>query len=366
MSTVEIRSLSKRFGDVVALDELNLTVAEGEFVTILGPSGSGKTTLLLTIAGFESPTGGAVHLGGLDVTNVPSHQRNIGLVFQSYALFPHMTVRNNVAYPLRVRGGSRKTIDEQVREALELVRLAGYEDRKPHELSGGQQQRVALARAFVFQPDILLLDEPLAALDRQLRQAVQFELRELQRSLGITTLAVTHDQEEALTMSDRIVVLDRGTMQQEGRPEDVYRRPINRFVANFLGTANVFDGTVRYVGANAVLECPSGLKVELARSDVTDGGSACAILRPEQIEMSHTGEGVPARVRTAIYLGPTTRYRVDTQHGDSLEVGESRSEVRFQSGDEVVLTWDPTEVRVLPVGTAGTSVPSRGDAEFVQ
>lgn len=261
MSEIELRDLTKKYNQVKAVDKVNLRVQDGEFVTILGPSGSGKTTLLTTIAGFEEPTEGSILVNGRSINGVPPHKRNIGLVFQSYALFPHMTVFQNIAFPLKVRRYSKKKINDRVKEALEIVRMTGYESRKINQLSGGQQQRVALARAIVFNPEILLLDEPMAALDRKLRQDVQVELRQLQRTLGITTIAVTHDQEEALTLSDRILILNQGRIEQFGTPEELYNRPVNRFVAEFLGNTNLFEGVVQMEDGRTFVTLRDGTKV---------------------------------------------------------------------------------------------------------
>ncbi len=245
MTTVEFAEVSKHYGDVHAVDGVSLRVETGEFATILGPSGSGKTTMLSLIAGIAAPTSGAILIGGRDVTNLKAADRNVGLVFQSYALFPHMSVADNVAFPLKVRRVAKSEIASRVKEALALVRLEEYGARKPSQLSGGQQQRVALARAIVFKPDILLLDEPLAALDRKLREDVRAEIHGLQRRLGITTLMVTHDQDEALSLSDRIVVLDQGRVQQIDTPFTAYHQPRNRFVAGFLGLANFIEGELK-------------------------------------------------------------------------------------------------------------------------
>ena len=240
-------------------------------MTVLGPSGSGKTTLLTLIAGLAGPSAGRIDIGGRDVTLLPAARRNVGLVFQSYALFPHMSVAANVAFPLSVRGLAAAEIERRVEDALRLVQLSGFERRKPSQLSGGQQQRVALARAFVFEPEILLLDEPLGALDRKLREQLQVELRQLQRSLGITTILVTHDQEEALSLSDRIVVLDQGRVQQIATPEDAYLRPANRFVADFLGTANLFEGVLQQDGARLARAARRRHAVALRRSAAAGG-----------------------------------------------------------------------------------------------
>ena len=361
MSRISITGLTKRFGDVGALDEVDVDVADGEFLTVLGPSGSGKSTMLLTVAGFEEPTSGRILVDGTDVTAVPAHRRQIGLTFQSYALFPHMSVLANVEFPLRVRGVGRSQRRQRVEQALELVRLRGLENRRPSELSGGQQQRVALARAFVFEPDLLLLDEPLAALDRQLRQTVQVELGELQRRLGLTTIAVTHDQEEALTMSDRILVLDQGRVQQHGPPEEVYRRPASTFVASFLGTANLFSGVVGSVDGLLVLNWTDG-RAAMPIAGPVRTGPATAMLRPEQLQLvapehrespgpgTRRGE-LPGEVQTVVYLGVATRYRVRVASGAVLEVTEPGTK-RFAAGDQVIAGWRPDDVWLIPAPPA--------------
>src|SRR5689334_17727781 len=278
MSDICLEGVTKRYGSFAAADNVDLAVTQGEFVTILGPSGSGKTTLLSLIAGLNKPTAGRIFIGGRDVTDAPAQQRNIGLVFQSYALFPHMTVLENVLFPLGVRRIGGAAARRQAMEALKLVRLDGLEERRPSQLSGGQQQRVALARAVVFKPDILLLDEPLGALDRKLREELQVELKQLQRTLGVTTLLVTHDQEEALSLSDRIMVLDKGRTQQVAAPSEAYLRPANRFVAEFLGIANF-----------------------VALADGRQG-----VVRPERVKLAVNGgvgpkdAGTPARIVEAI------------------------------------------------------------------
>ncbi|HLT02244.1 MAG TPA: ABC transporter ATP-binding protein, partial [Geminicoccaceae bacterium] len=289
MSTIDLIDVAKRYGPVTAVEDVDLHVAEGELVTVLGPSGSGKTTLLTMIAGLASPSSGRIDIGGRDVTWLPAARRNVGLVFQSYALFPHMSVYDNVAFPLSVRGVGKAEIDRRVAEALRLVRLAGFERRRPAQLSGGQQQRVALARAFVFEPEILLLDEPLGALDRKLREQLQVELRQLQRSLGITTILVTHDQEEALSLSDRIVVLDEGRVQQIGTPEDAYLRPRNRFVADFLGTANLFEGVLVQGEHGWGIRLSDGEAIPCAEPALPAGREVSAIVRPERVVLEPAG-----------------------------------------------------------------------------
>lgn len=347
MSAIEISGLVKKYGDVVAVDNVDLTIEDGEFLTILGPSGSGKTTILLIIAGFEQPTSGSVFFDDKDVTELPPHKRRVGLTFQSYALFPHMSVEGNVVFPLKVRGVGREERRTKVDRALDLVRLGDLHHRRPHELSGGQQQRVALARALVFEPDILLLDEPLAALDRQLRQTVQYELSELQRSLKVTTVAVTHDQEEALTMSDRILVLHEGRVQQIGKPEDVYRCPRNRFVATFLGTANLFEGVVKYEGDRHYIVCPTlGEKVPIDSHFAAS--SAVAMLRPEQLHVGAPDTGrVNAGVKAAVYLGTAIRYQMVLADGSLVEATASNAR-RFAVGDVVGLDWLSEDLWIIP------------------
>ena len=318
MSEIRLEGVTKRYGTFAAADNVDLAVSQGELVTILGPSGSGKTTLLSLIAGLNKPTSGRIFIGGRDVTEAPAQERNIGLVFQSYALFPHMTVLENVLSPLGVRRIGRAEADRLARDALKLVRLDGLETRRPSQLSGGQQQRVALARAIVFKPDILLLDEPLGALDRKLREELQVELKQLQRSLGVTTLLVTHDQEEALSLSDRIMVLDKGRMQQVAAPTEAYLKPANRFVAEFLGIAN-------FVG-------------------LPDGGQA--LVRPERIRISSDGAGRPARIVEAIYLGQMVRYHLSLDGEGTKPMVAALPFVgpAYATGERVMVSWDAADL----------------------
>jgi len=301
-----LAGISKRFGATLALRPLELEVPAGRILALLGPSGCGKTTTLRVIAGFEVPDSGAVLLGGRDVTELPPNRRGLGMVFQNYSLFPHMSVAENVAFGLRMRRLPRAERDARVQEMLEVVRLPGYGDRYAHQLSGGQQQRVALARALITRPAVLLLDEPLGALDKALREGMQFELRELQRRFGITTILVTHDQEEALTMSDSIAVMSAGEVVQTGTPREVYERPRTRFVAEFLGTANVFAATV--TGA-----APGGWAVRLDGADAAaalatpeppqPGRRILFAVRPERLRIQPAGAGIPATVRDAVFRG---------------------------------------------------------------
>ena len=320
-AAVEIVGVGMRFDDVVALDAVDLAVHEHEFVSLLGASGCGKTTLLRIVAGFEAPTSGRVMIRGEDVTAMPPHRRPTNIVFQRGALFPHMNVFDNVAFALGVRKVSREHTERRVREALGLVRLDGMEARRPSELSGGQQQRVALARAIVFKPDILLLDEPLGALDRKLREQLQVELKQLQRTLEVTTILVTHDQEEALSLSDRLVVLDGGRVQQVGSPEEAYLRPVNRFVADFLGIAN-------FVPSRA-------------------GGEG--VVRPERIRVTGDGaEGFAGVVSEAVYLGQFIRYHVALENGRPIVAVVPFGGERFGAGARVRVAWKADDV--WPVG----------------
>ena len=317
MTGVRLDGVSKHYGAVRAADRVDLDVAEGEFVTILGPSGSGKTTLLLLVAGLLPPSAGSILIGGRDVTAASAQQRNIGLVFQSYALFPHMTVADNVAFPLRVRGVAASEVESKVAAALRLVRLDEHGARKPSQLSGGQQQRVALARAVVFGPDVLLLDEPLGALDRKLREELQVELKQLQRKLGVTTVLVTHDQEEALSLSDRVVVLDQGRVQQIAAPEEAYLQPANRFVADFLGIANF-------------IAVPGGRE---------------GVVRPERVRVSAPGSsGLSGRIVEAVYLGQSIRYHVTLDDGRTIVGTTPFIGERYTTGAPVSVDWAAQDV----------------------
>ncbi|HEV8683035.1 MAG TPA: ABC transporter ATP-binding protein [Actinomycetota bacterium] len=330
-AAVEFRGVTKRFADVVAVDGIDLSIRRSEFFSMLGPSGSGKTTCLRMIAGFESPTEGRVFLAGSDVTPLPPYDRDVNTVFQDYALFPHMTVGQNVSYGLMVKGVPREERRARVLEALQLVRLAGFEDRKPAQLSGGQRQRVALARALVNQPSVLLLDEPLGALDLKLRQQMQVELKAIQQRVGLTFVYVTHDQEEALTMSDRLAVLNAGRIEQVGSPAEVYERPATEFVAGFVGVSNVLSG-------------------EAARAIA--GEARAFTIRPEKIRMLDVEHDPGPRecstvghVRDVVYLGAHTRYGVELDSGDTLVVlqqnmATSSMEALQVRGRAVRLVWD--------------------------
>jgi spermidine/putrescine transport system ATP-binding protein len=366
---VEIVDVTKRFGEVLAVDRMRLTIERGSFYSFLGPSGCGKTTTLRMIAGFEQPTEGEIYLAGHPVAGVPPYRRNVNTVFQHYALFPHMDVARNVGYGLRQRHTSKADEARRVGEALELVRLNGYERRRTWELSGGQQQRVALARALVNHPGVLLLDEPLGALDRALRHDMQFELKQLQREVGITFVYVTHDQEEALTMSDVIVVMQQGRIQQLGGPAELYERPVNRFVAGFIGSSNFFDGTLvdRDGQEVAVVETATGLRI---RGRITDAAAApvagtavTLAVRPERLHVEPAEDGATperqpgwttllGRLSQGTYLGESTEYRVATESAGELVVRLQNREGEQQGavvgpGQPVLVRWPDDATLVL-------------------
>jgi spermidine/putrescine transport system ATP-binding protein len=342
VSAVEVRNAVKRYGALAALDEVTLAVPEGEFFGLLGPSGSGKTTLLRAIAGFVVPDSGEIRIDGQRIEGVPVHKRGIGMVFQNYALFPHLSVFDNVAFGLSVRRVASGEIRSRVAEALRLVRLSGLEERRPRQLSGGQQQRVALARALVTRPKVLLLDEPLGALDKRLRQEMQVELKLIQRTVGITTIFVTHDQEEALTLSDRIAILSEGRLVQVGPPAEVYERPATRFAAEFLGEANLFSGRVD----GGALRTASGLAIFSARP--MPSGEALIAVRPEKIQLADPGaraaEGanrITGQILRSIYSGSSIAYRIEVA-GQELTVFEQNRAARArEEGSAVALTWAP-------------------------
>ena len=321
-AAIKLDQVTKTFdGRVMAVDAVTLDIAAGEFFSLLGPSGCGKTTSLRMIAGFEHPDSGRVHVGGKDITDLPVHRRDMGMVFQSYALFPHRTVAENVAFGLRMREVPKPEIERRVAAALAQVALTGFETRKPGQLSGGQQQRVALARALVVEPPVLLCDEPLGALDRKLRQQMQFELKELQKRLGVTLVFVTHDQEEALAMSDRIAVMNGGKVEQVGTPTEIYERPRTRFVADFIGEINILEG-----------------------------GGPLRALRPEKIRLvAAEGARLSGTVESSNYLGGSTLLRVQPANGPSMLVRETHAGERASRapGDAVGLAWNDSDAVAL-------------------
>ena len=331
---VRLQRLTKRYGDVLAVDDLSLDVQRGEFFALLGPSGSGKTTCLRMIAGLERPTCGTVWLAGQDVTDTAPFEREVNTVFQDYALFPHMTVEQNVGYGLMVRRVAKRERRDRVQEALQTVRLTGYGERKPSQLSGGQRQRVALARALVNRPTVLLLDEPLGALDRKLREQMQIELKQLQREVGVTFVFVTHDQDEALSMSDRIAVFRNGRIEQVGTPQDIYDRPGSSFVADFIGTTNLASGAAALALFGA------------------DGEYA---VRPERVGLAAPGSGAAARVLDVVHAGPVVRHVVALEAGPTWVVttpaAGDGTPLGPRRGDPVALTWDDSAVRQLDIGT---------------
>jgi spermidine/putrescine transport system ATP-binding protein len=351
----ELRGASKRFGDVVAAQDLNLTIKEGEFLSFLGPSGCGKTTALRLLAGFETPTEGDVLLDGEVVNDLAAHHRPVNMVFQHYALFPHMTVAQNIGYGLRQQRPhlSKTAIAQKVDKALDVVRLEGFDNRRIWEMSGGQQQRVALARAIVNEPKLLLLDEPLAALDRKLRKNMQIELQNLQRKLGITFVLVTHDQEEALSMSDRICIMRDGRIVQSGSPQELYDTPQSRYVAGFVGTSNFFDGTViRTAGQIATVRLANGTEVSGHGATKTDPGQdVCISVRPEQITLLRDGAGEQVSVRNRIFLGEHTEYLVNhATLGEFLALVPRQNEMTdgpFNTGDMLYASWDASAALVL-------------------
>ncbi|TWF46436.1 ABC transporter ATP-binding protein [Neorhizobium alkalisoli] len=313
---LSLENVTKRYGQTLALKPTSLHVAPGEMLALLGPSGCGKTTTLRIIAGFSMPNTGSVLIGGVDVTELPPNRRGLGMVFQNYSLFPHMTVGQNVAYGLKTRGMPAAERTKKVRAMLDLVRLSNFEDRSIHQMSGGQQQRVALARSLVTDPKVLLLDEPLGALDRNLRESMQFELRAIQRRLGITSIIVTHDQEEALTMSDRIAVMAEGEIVQVGTPIDIYERPQSQFVSEFLGTANIFDGTLAGPAEagmwNVRLTLPNAPVVKVAGPPSLRGSSAIRVaVRPERLAISPESTQLRANVRGIVFRGSYYAYELD-------------------------------------------------------
>jgi len=347
-----VKEFQARGEVVVAVRGLDLTIREGEFFSLLGPSGCGKTTTMRMIAGFEEPTRGGIRLHGADVTGIPPNKRDVNMVFQSYALFPHMTVFENVAFGLRRKKAAKEEITRRVGEMLEIVDLGGRGERRPRELSGGQQQRVALARALVNRPRALLLDEPLGALDLKLRQAMQVELKRIQREVGITFVYVTHDQGEALTMSDRIAVMNDGAIEHLGTPRDIYEHPKTRFVAGFIGTSNLLSGTVARVGAGqAVIEVSPDERIIVPVHDpgLAPGSTLELTVRPEKIQLSTTrpaDQGCVLRgsVTEVVYLGTSTNFSVSTTTGADIVVFQQNSAAAGEAvdrGDNVWLSWQP-------------------------
>lgn len=347
---VRLQGVTKRFDDVVAVDSLDLDIYQGEFLTLLGPSGCGKTTVLRLIAGLEMVTSGEIYMNGSRLDRTPPHKRNVNTVFQSYALFPHMSVFDNIAFGLRMKQFDKQTISAQVMEALDIVKMAGLEMRRPHQLSGGQQQRVAMARAIVNKPQVLLLDEPLSALDYRLRQELEIELKRVHRQLGITFIFVTHDQEEAISMSDRIAVMNEGRIEQIGTPIEIYEEPENMFVAKFVGEINVFEGLVAKVSnGHAEVEIHGRTFPVQNRKKAEAGQYVKVLLRPEDIqvttqeEWTNTGPSLTGSVEEVIYKGKTVDLIIKLEEGETIFVtqffNEDQEQLVYREGELVHVDW---------------------------
>jgi putative spermidine/putrescine transport system ATP-binding protein len=353
-AAVRFDAVTKRFGDVVALDDVSLDIGRGEFMTLLGPSGCGKTTLLRLAAGFLGPDAGSIAIDGKCVNEVPTYKREIGMMFQNYALFPHMSVADNIAYGLKTRHVPRQECRKRVGDVLALVKLAGMEDRKPRQLSGGQQQRVALARALVINPTVLLLDEPFSALDKNLRAAMQVELREIQRTLGLTTIFVTHDQSEALSLSDRMAVMSEGKIRQLGTPLDVYRVPRDRFVASFVGDTNRLRGQLVSVDATSAVIALGAAQVKVPAEPFSGRGTSSAVdlfVRPEQLRLVNSAEpcAMTGRVAAQVYQGGHVDLQIDCSGHDRL--------LLRSAGDQALMRW--------PLGTeVGIAIDAEGCTAF--
>ena len=356
MTELAIRGLSKHFGDVAAVDGFELDIGDHELISLLGPSGCGKTTTLRCIAGFEEPTAGHILFDDRDIVGLPPERRNIGMVFQNYALFPHMTVRQNLAFGLEMRGVPKSEMAERIARVLETVQLGDLGERYPRQLSGGQQQRIALARAMVIEPSILLLDEPLANLDAKLREEMRFFVRSLQKRVGITTVYVTHDQAEAMVISDRIVVMFDGHIHQVGAPDEIYSRPVSREVASFIGLSNFVEGRVRGTGGGDgvfSLETAVGTLRCAYSETLADGQEVTLIVRPEAISLSgaapaeSAGNAIPGRVSERYFLGNITGYRIACADGLALQV-QGDPWASFGAGDEVCCSFDAAHAWIIP------------------
>jgi len=347
---IEFRNLTKRYGTLLANDHVNLQIKRGELMTLLGPSGCGKTTALRGLTGYVRPDEGQILIDDKDVTNLPTYQRQLGMVFQNFALFPHMTVWDNVRFPLMIRGVSKKDSEAQVREALQLIRLEGLSDRYPRQLSGGQQQRVGLARALVYRPNVLLLDEPLSNLDAKLREEMRFEIRDLQRRLGITAIYVTHDQQEALALSDRVAIMKSGHLEQVGTPEEIYEYPRSKFVADFIGLSDFIPATVEGFDARTARISVAGVALNApAVEGLSRGQKILLFIRPNDVELvtSESGENIlPGVVHQTTYLGDRMDYRVQIADGVNARV-QTASGHRYAQGDRVHLHLPVERCRLI-------------------
>jgi len=350
---IRFERVYKSFGASCVIDDLTLGIQTGEFVSLLGPSGSGKTTLLMMLAGFEPVSSGSILLDGKRIDHLPPHKRGLGVVFQNYALFPHMTVAANVAFPLEMRSVSKSEISARVRRVLDMVQLSAMADRKPAQLSGGQQQRVALARALVFEPGVVLMDEPLGALDKQLREQMQLDIRALHMRLGLTIVFVTHDQSEALTMSDRVAVINRGAIEQIGSPREVYDLPGSRFVAEFIGETNLLEGTVEsYEGEKATVRLAhGGLLVVACEAKYRAGQSVLVSIRPERIGLGDQAGAalneLPCRLADVVYQGDHLRYQLEME-GFQLTMKANRREAEPMKGAPVTAYFSPADCWLIP------------------
>ena len=340
-------------GKVLVVKDLNLDIAEGEFVTMLGPSGSGKTTCLMMLAGFETPTNGEIYLDSNPISNIPPHKRGIGMVFQNYALFPHMTVYENLAFPLRVRKFSKEDTDKKIDKALSMVSLSGFEHRMPAQLSGGQQQRVAVARALVFDPSVVLMDEPLGALDKNLRESMQYEIKHIHASIGVTVVYVTHDQGEALTMSNRIAVFNDGKVQQLSSPDKLYEEPVNSFVAEFIGENNTFQGEVSEISNDKckvklakgeIVANPINVKSKGEKTTVSIRPERAMINSPNKMDNNHKG-----KIEEVIYHGDHTRVRLNVLGNSEfiLKIPNSSQNLDIKPGNEINVGWNSQDARAL-------------------
>ncbi|MFY9240531.1 MAG: ABC transporter ATP-binding protein [Roseovarius sp.] len=354
---VEFERVQKSYdGETLVVKDLNLNIPKGEFLTMLGPSGSGKTTCLMMLAGFETATHGDIRLDGNSINNIPPHKRGIGMVFQNYALFPHMTIAENLAFPLEVRKIDKSDREAKVKRALEMVEMGDFGGRRPSQLSGGQQQRVALARALVFEPELVLMDEPLGALDKQLREKMQFEITHLAHNLGITTVYVTHDQTEALTMSDRVAVFDDGRIQQIAPPDQLYEEPENSFVAQFIGENNTMMGTIKEIKSGvALVELDGGEVIQAKPVNVSEVGARTRVsIRPERVEVDKTrlkagAHTLKAEVLEFIYMGDIFRTRLRVAGNDEfiVKTRNAPDQRRMQPGEQIDIGWLPEDCRAL-------------------
>jgi len=353
---IEVRGLTKHYGDMAALDNVDLSVRKGEFVTLLGPSGSGKSTLLNLISGMATPSRGEIFIDGVNATHLPTNERGLGMVFQNYALMPHMTVFQNIAFPLQVRRVGKTEIRQRVMAVLKLIQLEHVAERRPRELSGGQQQRISLARCIVYNPSLILMDEPLGALDKKLREDMQLEIKRLHGELGVTMLYVTHDQDEALTMSDRIVLMRGGKIEQQGAPQTLYFEPSSVFTADFIGSSNLFAGSVTSTPQGYCLRTAmADLRIADAPGPVTAGKAAVLLVRPENIRVGGVAAGVdeqslPAVLKDSVVMGGVVRHFLEVTGGAAViaqELNQPGRE-RLVRGSAVNISWRPADARLLP------------------